>query len=108
VQMRNITIGGVFHQQVFGADTPGPIWRDAMNGALAGAPSANLPTVSLGDSNHPPSQRNTSPPASDTAGSSPFPGFTLPPSLINGNDTGGNGNRNRKWNWNGGINFPGG
>ncbi|MGW3248614.1 transglycosylase domain-containing protein [Streptomyces sp. NPDC001070] len=44
-QMTNITIGGVYHAKVFGADTPGPIWKDAMSGALAGTTSANLPTV---------------------------------------------------------------
>ncbi|MGW9032886.1 transglycosylase domain-containing protein [Streptomyces sp. NPDC055722] len=47
VSMTNITIGGVFHAEVFGADTPGPIWRDAMAGALAGSVSPPLPTVQL-------------------------------------------------------------
>ncbi|BFO13955.1 hypothetical protein SHKM778_03430 [Streptomyces sp. KM77-8] len=36
VKMRNITIGGVYHELVYGSDTPGPIWKDAMTGALAG------------------------------------------------------------------------
>ncbi|MBO4253199.1 penicillin-binding protein [Streptomyces griseorubiginosus] len=47
VSMTDITIGGVFHHEVFGADTPGPIWRDAMAGALAGTSSPALPTVEL-------------------------------------------------------------
>jgi membrane peptidoglycan carboxypeptidase len=47
VSMTDITIGGVFHKEVFGADTPGPIWRDAMTGALAGTDSPPLPTVQL-------------------------------------------------------------
>lgn len=44
VEMTNITIGGVYHSQVYGGDTPGPIWRDAMTGALEGkeAPPFNL------------------------------------------------------------------
>ncbi|MEV6123756.1 transglycosylase domain-containing protein [Streptomyces sp. NPDC052077] len=44
VKMRNISIGGVFHQLVFGGAVPGPIWKDAMTGALSGkdAPSFNL------------------------------------------------------------------
>ncbi|MFH8802154.1 transglycosylase domain-containing protein [Streptomyces sp. NPDC017936] len=44
VKMTNITIGGVYHGEVYGGDTPGPIWRDAMTGALEGkeAPSFNL------------------------------------------------------------------
>ncbi|MFE0630381.1 transglycosylase domain-containing protein [Streptomyces sp. NPDC058864] len=45
--MTNITIGGVYHAKVFGADTPGPIWRDAMSGALAGTSSDSLPTVAI-------------------------------------------------------------
>jgi membrane peptidoglycan carboxypeptidase len=47
VSMVNITIGGVYHAEVFGADTPGPIWRDAMTGALAGTTSPPLATVPL-------------------------------------------------------------
>ena len=36
VEMNNITIGGQFHEQVYGGQVPGPIWRDAMTGALPG------------------------------------------------------------------------
>ncbi|MFF8591936.1 transglycosylase domain-containing protein [Streptomyces sp. NPDC015220] len=44
VKMTDIRIGGVYHDLVYGADVPGPIWRDAMTGALQGkaAPSFNL------------------------------------------------------------------
>lgn len=44
VEMKNITIGGQYHALVFGGAVPGPIWKDAMNGALSGkeAPSFNL------------------------------------------------------------------
>lgn len=47
VEMTNITIGGVYHSQVYGGDTPGPIWRDAMTGALKDkeAPSFNLVNI---------------------------------------------------------------
>ncbi|WP_327316859.1 transglycosylase domain-containing protein [Streptomyces sp. NBC_01235] len=47
VEMTDITIGGVYHAQVYGGDTPGPIWRDAMTGALEGkeAPSFNLVNI---------------------------------------------------------------
>ncbi|WP_030412584.1 transglycosylase domain-containing protein [Streptomyces sp. NRRL S-1448] len=48
-KMYNITIGGVPHDKVYGADTPGPIWRDAMTGALAGRPAPALPTVPIDD-----------------------------------------------------------
>lgn len=44
VQMKDITIGGQYHPLVFGGAVPGPIWKDAMTGALAGkeSPSFNL------------------------------------------------------------------
>ncbi|MEU2281372.1 transglycosylase domain-containing protein [Streptomyces sp. NPDC013178] len=47
VKMTDITIGGVYHSQVYGGDTPGPIWRDAMTGALDGkeAPPFNLVNI---------------------------------------------------------------
>ncbi|MFE1767593.1 transglycosylase domain-containing protein [Streptomyces angustmyceticus] len=48
-KMYDITIGGVPHDKVYGADTPGPIWRDAMSGALAGRPAPALPTVAIDD-----------------------------------------------------------
>ncbi|MBU6530979.1 transglycosylase domain-containing protein [Streptomyces mayonensis] len=53
VEMKNITIGGVHHDLVFGGAVPGPIWKDAMTGALSGkdAPSFNLVDIPDGDKN---------------------------------------------------------
>ncbi|WP_432140323.1 transglycosylase domain-containing protein [Streptomyces sp. bgisy084] len=48
-KMYDISIGGVTHDKVYGADTPGPIWRDAMSGALADRPAPELPTVPIDD-----------------------------------------------------------
>lgn len=48
-KMYDISIGGVPHDKVYGADTPGPIWRDAMSGALADRPAPELPTVPIDD-----------------------------------------------------------
>jgi membrane peptidoglycan carboxypeptidase len=44
VKMVDITIGGRWHPKVYGGEVPGPIWRDAMTGALANkeAPSFNV------------------------------------------------------------------
>jgi membrane peptidoglycan carboxypeptidase len=36
--MRAVTINGQYYSYVFGSSLPGPIWRDAMIGALAGVP----------------------------------------------------------------------
>ncbi|MGW0335587.1 transglycosylase domain-containing protein [Streptomyces sp. NPDC003011] len=49
VKMTNITIGGVYHAQVYGGDTPGPIWRDAMAGALEGKTAETFSLVDLPD-----------------------------------------------------------
>ncbi len=35
--MKAVTVNGVYYAQVFGGTLPGPIWRDAMEGALAGS-----------------------------------------------------------------------
>jgi len=50
-QMKNIRIGGVYHALVYGADTPGPIWKDAMTGALDGKPVENFHLVNIPDGN---------------------------------------------------------
>jgi hypothetical protein len=36
--MKGVTINGRFYSQVFGSTMPGPIWRDALVGALEGTP----------------------------------------------------------------------
>ncbi|MFJ6212254.1 transglycosylase domain-containing protein [Streptomyces sp. NPDC092296] len=40
--MLNVTIGGRYYSQVFGADGPGPIWKAAVSGALAGTPASSF------------------------------------------------------------------
>ncbi|MCD9875292.1 transglycosylase domain-containing protein [Streptomyces guryensis] len=50
-QMKQITIGGVYHDLVYGADTPGPIWKDAMTGALDGKPVESFHLVDIPDGN---------------------------------------------------------
>lgn len=54
-RMENITIGGQYHAKVFGGDTPGPIWRDAMSGALQGVPALNFNEINIPD---PPKQND--------------------------------------------------
>jgi membrane peptidoglycan carboxypeptidase len=48
-QMRNIRIGGVKHEKVFGGEVPGPIWRDMMTGALEGKPDPQFNLVYIPD-----------------------------------------------------------
>ncbi|MFF0161771.1 transglycosylase domain-containing protein [Streptomyces sp. NPDC005263] len=49
VEMTDITIGGSYHAEVYGGDTPGPIWRDAMVGALDGKPVETFNLVNIPD-----------------------------------------------------------
>ncbi|MFB7614604.1 transglycosylase domain-containing protein [Kitasatospora sp. NPDC056181] len=72
VEMRNITINGKYHTEVFGADGPGPIWRDAMNQALRGAPKQSLKMADIPD----PAPK---PDPTQTATGSPNAPATTPP-----------------------------
>ncbi|MBT2673736.1 transglycosylase domain-containing protein [Streptomyces sp. ISL-14] len=49
VKMRNIYIGGQYHDLVYGGRVPGPIWRDAMTGALDGKPVEQFNTIHIPD-----------------------------------------------------------
>ncbi|MFJ3231626.1 transglycosylase domain-containing protein [Streptomyces sp. NPDC086787] len=49
VKMTNITIGGVYRSLVYGGEVPGPIWKDAMAGALQGKPSQSFNLVDIPD-----------------------------------------------------------
>ncbi|MEV0538021.1 transglycosylase domain-containing protein [Kitasatospora sp. NPDC050463] len=72
VEMRNITINGKYRAEVFGADGPGPIWQDAMNQALRGAPKVPLKMADIPDpaprTDPGPSGAPTSPPATTPPG----------------------------------------
>ncbi|SDK48307.1 transglycosylase domain-containing protein [Streptomyces indicus] len=103
VEMQNITIGGRFHGKVFGGEVPGPIWRDAMSGALEGkdAPQFNRVHIPDGpkkekpDDDHEDDGKPGRPGGGDNGGNDgeePFPGISLPPDIIGGGDNGGNGN----------------
>ncbi|MFF7588758.1 transglycosylase domain-containing protein [Kitasatospora purpeofusca] len=68
VEMRNISINGKYRKEVFGADGPGPIWRDAMNQALRGTPKQTMPMADIPD----PAPRKD-PKDGDSAGASGSP-----------------------------------
>ncbi|MBO1333759.1 transglycosylase domain-containing protein [Streptomyces sp. VRA16 Mangrove soil] len=105
-KMIDITIGGRYHAKAFGADTPGPIWRQAMTGALAGkeAPSFNMvdipnPDKDKGKDKNKGGQDDGKPGDNNGNGGgngggtpTPDPTFTIPDGLIQGNENGGNGN----------------
>ncbi|MEU9137094.1 transglycosylase domain-containing protein [Streptomyces sp. NPDC048404] len=113
VQMRGITIGGVWHDKVYGGQVPGPIWRDLMTGALTGkeAPSFNLINIPDpdrkkdkgqdddnrgrgrhgGNGNGNTTVGNTVNGQSDGGVVFPTPSFSLPDGWIQGNTNSGNG-----------------
>ncbi|MFF3989228.1 transglycosylase domain-containing protein [Streptomyces sp. NPDC001601] len=89
VEMTNITIGGVYHSEVFGADTPGPIWKDAMTGALQGKADESFNLVDIPDeNNHDKGHGNDNGNGGNDNGGNDNGG--LIGGLIGGNDTGGN------------------
>ncbi|MFE0258111.1 transglycosylase domain-containing protein [Streptomyces sp. NPDC059010] len=49
VMMRKITIGGEYHELVYGGEVPGPIWKAAMSGALAGKPADKFNFIDIPD-----------------------------------------------------------
>ncbi|CAM5237501.1 peptidoglycan glycosyltransferase OS=Streptomyces antimycoticus OX=68175 GN=SSPO_053600 PE=4 SV=1 [Streptomyces antimycoticus] len=114
VKMENITIGGVPHDKVYGADTPGPIWKDAMSGALEGKPAPNFVKVPIKDPNerkphdgklddrdHKPGRGNDD--GGNGGKDNPWPDISLPPDLIGGGNgnggNGGNGKADGGWHW---------
>ncbi|MFF3380959.1 transglycosylase domain-containing protein [Streptomyces sp. NPDC002680] len=110
VKMTNIRIGGEWHELVYGGQVPGPIWKDAMTGALEGKDSGQFNIVPIIE---PPVQKpddngdgddddNGDDQGNDNGGNTdggnttvPTPTFSLPEGFIQGNDNGGNnGNSN--------------
>ncbi|WP_328495564.1 penicillin-binding protein [Streptomyces sp. NBC_00414] len=126
VKMVNITIGGQWHEKVFGGAVPGPIWKDAMTGALSGKESPGFNLVDIpepeknrdkdrdrdrddngnGDNNDN-GNGNGENRGNDNGGGTdggqpqiPTPTFSIPDDwTIGGNDGGGNGNGNGGGNW---------
>jgi membrane peptidoglycan carboxypeptidase len=48
-KMQQISIGGVWHDKVYGGEVPGPIWKDMMSGALQGKPAPDFSLVDIPD-----------------------------------------------------------
>ncbi|MDW4905131.1 transglycosylase domain-containing protein [Streptomyces sp. ADMS] len=110
VKMRNIRIGGEYHELVFGGAVPGPIWKDAMTGALEGKESGQFNLVPIveppvqqpdngdedGDNGDNNGNNGGTTDGSTTDGNTTFPtpSFSLPEGFIQGNDNGGNNGNN--------------
>ncbi|WP_069813336.1 transglycosylase domain-containing protein [Streptomyces sp. TP-A0874] len=96
-QMVDITIGGKPYPKVFGGEVPGPIWRDAMSGALQGKPAPGFVDVPIKDpkKDDKPGKGKKPGKRPDRPGKRPKGEFTIPPGVIGGGD--GGGGRDRGW-----------
>ncbi|WP_020134526.1 transglycosylase domain-containing protein [Streptomyces sp. 351MFTsu5.1] len=110
-QMKNISIGGVWNEKVFGGQVPGPIWRDMMTGALEGMDAPQFKTVYIpdmpkkekpgkGDDGGNGDTRGNDNGGNDNGGNNggdgnttfPNPTFSIPEGFIQGQNGNGNGN----------------
>lgn len=73
--MKSITINGRFYPQVFGSSIPGPIWKAAMEAALATTPETkfDLQTIDNLGVYVPPPPKPTAPAATASPGISGSP-----------------------------------
>ncbi|MEV4684229.1 transglycosylase domain-containing protein [Streptomyces kurssanovii] len=96
VKMEYITIGGQYHEKVFGGAVPGPIWKDAMTGALDGEPAppfvgVHIPDVPK-DKDKDKEKDRDKPDDGKPGDEEPWPGISIPPDLIGGGNNRGQGN----------------
>ncbi|MGN5634535.1 transglycosylase domain-containing protein [Streptomyces sp. AC154] len=105
--MSNITIGGQYYDDVCGGCLPGPIWKTAMTGSLNASetPAFNavdVPRAKPKEDKGKKDRDKKKPGNGDNkpGGDSPFPGISIPPDLIGGNDGHGRGQQD------GGSNGP--
>ncbi|KUN44352.1 transglycosylase domain-containing protein [Streptomyces olivochromogenes] len=94
VKMTGIRIGGVYHDLVYGGQVPGPIWKDAMTGALSGkdSPSFNLidiPDEKPKDNGHGPGDGNNGDNKGNGNGGNTTNGNTINGNTISGNTISG-------------------
>ncbi|MCX4800097.1 transglycosylase domain-containing protein [Streptomyces sp. NBC_01214] len=97
ITMENIVIGGKPFEKVFGGGLPGPIWKDAVSGALSGRESGNFVTVGIPEPTVPSGgPRGNKPPTTPTRPGKPGgdgkPGGR--PGGQTGGQTGGNNGNN--------------
>ncbi|MEW2176924.1 transglycosylase domain-containing protein [Streptomyces sp. NPDC005406] len=110
IPMSNITIGGQYYEDVCGGCLPGPIWRTAMTGSLNASETPAFTPVDVPrakpkedkDKNKDRDRDKNKPGEGDDkpGDGDPFPGISISPDLIGGNDGNGRGQND------GGTNGP--
>ncbi len=91
VKMENITIGGKYEAKVFGGQVPGPIWKDAMSGALADKDSPRFRTVHIPEAPKDKGEDEGKPDKDKGRDKNRPGGDNKPPGQGNGNGNGGGG-----------------
>jgi membrane peptidoglycan carboxypeptidase len=102
VSMVNITIGGVYHDLVYGGQVPGPIWKDAMTGALEGKPVESFSLIDIPDDTSKDKNKgddngtggDNGDDGGNNGGTNPSPTFSFPDGFFQGNGNGNGGRRN--------------
>ncbi|MFE9856111.1 transglycosylase domain-containing protein [Streptomyces sp. NPDC005780] len=105
IPMSNITIGGQYYEDVCGGCLPGPIWKTAMTGSLDASetPAFNpvdVPRAKVKEDKDKKDKKKPGEGDDKPGDDSPFPGISIPPNLIGGNDGNGRGQND------GGTNGP--
>lgn len=117
VEMHQISIGGEYYDLVYGGKVPGPIWKDAMTGALAGKDAPGFNYVEIpehnnpdpgdgngngngdgngngnGDGNNGDGNNGGTGDGGTDGGTFPNPTISIPENLFQGNNGNGNGGR---------------
>ncbi|TXS37190.1 transglycosylase domain-containing protein [Streptomyces sp. OR43] len=96
IPMSNITIGGQYYEDVCGGCLPGPIWKTAMTGSLDASetPAFNPVDVPRAKPKEDKDKKDKKKPGEEDdkpGDDTPFPGISISPDLIGGNDGNGNG-----------------
>lgn len=101
-KMQQISIGGTWHDKVYGGEVPGPIWKDMMSGALQGKPAPDFTLVDIPDGDKGKDKGNGNGRDDGNNGGDqgaggnlpfPLPSFTLPGGFFQGQGNGGNNGR---------------
>ncbi|MFF1925468.1 transglycosylase domain-containing protein [Streptomyces sp. NPDC058221] len=95
IPMSNITIGGQYYDDVCGGCLPGPIWKTAMTGSLSVSETpaftaVNVPRAKPKEDKDKDKDKGKNKPGDDgdnkPGDDDPFPGISIPPDLIGGNN----------------------
>ncbi|WP_326660449.1 transglycosylase domain-containing protein [Streptomyces sp. NBC_00385] len=105
IPMSDIYIGGQYYEDVCGGCLPGPIWKTAMTGSLNASETpafnpVNVPRAKPKEDKEKKEKKKPGEEDDKPGDDTPFPGISISPDLIGGNDGNGRGQND------GGMNGP--